>query len=98
MTESNAVTKFEQVAARYIALLSEPDADARSRAVAEMRTEVGAYTDPLASVQGHQATEEVVGGARERFPGHVFKPSGNVDAHHDVARFGWELMPEGGDE
>jgi hypothetical protein len=98
LTESNAVTKFEQVAARYIALLSEPDADARSRAVAEMCTEDGAYTDPLAWVQGHQATEEAVSGAREQFPGHVFKPIGNVDAPHDVARFGWEPMPKGGDE
>ncbi len=32
------------------------------------------------------------------FPGHVFEFAGKVDAHHDVVRFGWELVPEGGGE
>lgn len=93
MTGNDAATKTEGVADRYIAVWNEPDDDARRRAVAELWTEDGTYTDPLASVQGHQAIEEVIVGAREQFPGYVFKLIDNVDAHHDVARFGREREP-----
>lgn len=98
MTGNDAATKIEGVADRYITVWNEPDADVRHRAVAELWTAGGAYTDPLASVQGHQAIEQVIAGAREQFPGYVFKLIGNIDAHHDVVRFGWELVPEGGGE
>lgn len=45
-----------------------------------------------------EAIEAVIAGTREQFPGHIFRLLGNVDAHHDIVRFGWELVPEGGDE
>ncbi len=32
------------------------------------------------------------------FPGHVFRLAGDVDAHHGIARFGWELVPATGGE
>jgi hypothetical protein len=79
---------------RYIAVWNEPDADARSRAIAELWTEVGTYTDPLAAAEEHEVVEAVIDGAREQFPGHVFKLTGDIDAHHDVVRFSWELAPE----
>jgi hypothetical protein len=96
--ESEAATPIRDVVDRYIAVWNEPDADARRRAVAELWTEDGTYTDPLAAAEGHEAIEAVIAGAREHFPGHVFKLFGDIDAHHDVVRFGWELVPEGGDE
>lgn len=95
MAESNAMTRIEDVPQRYIAVWNEPDADARRRAVAELWTEDGTYTDPLADVEGHEAIEAVIAGAREQFPGHIFRLLGDVDAHHGVARFSWELVPEG---
>ena len=98
MKESEAATPIRDVVDRYIAVWNEPDADARRRAVAELWTEDGTYTDPLAAPEGHEAIEAVIAGAREQFPGHVFKLFGDIDAHHDVVRFGWELVPEGGDE
>lgn len=98
MKESEAATPIRDVVDRYIAVWNEPDADARRRAVAELWTEDGTYTDPLAAAEGHEAIEAVIAGAREQFPGHVFKLFGDIDAHHDVVRFGWELVSEGGDE
>jgi hypothetical protein len=38
MTESDAATPIRDVVDRYIAVWNEPDADARSRAVAELWT------------------------------------------------------------
>ncbi len=96
MKESEAGTPIRDVVERYIAVWNEPDAGARSRAVTELWTDEGTYTDPLAAAEGHEAIEAVIAGAREQFPGHVFKLIGDIDAHHDIVRFGWELVPEGG--
>jgi hypothetical protein len=52
----------------------------------------------LAVVEGHEAIAAMIIGVREQFPGLVFKLLGDIDAHHNVARFGWELVPEGGGE
>ena len=98
MTAADAAKHVSEVVSRYIAVWNERDADARRTAVAKLWTEDGTYTDPLAEVEGHEAIEAVVAGAREQFPGHVFELTGNVDSHHDIVRFGWELMPEGGGE
>ena len=98
MTQSDAVTGIEKVADRYIAVWNESDAESRCQEVAALWTEDGTYTDPLAAVEGHEAIAAVIIGVREQFPGLVFRLLGDIDSHHDVARFGWELVPEGGGE
>ncbi|MFI6599780.1 nuclear transport factor 2 family protein [Nonomuraea sp. NPDC050536] len=80
---------------RYIAAWNETDADARAKAVAELWTEDGTYTDPLADVAGHEAIAAVIEGAQGMFQGFVFSAGEVYDAHHDVARFTWHLGPEG---
>jgi hypothetical protein len=96
--EENRVSDVNELVGRYLAAWNEPDAGARGRAVAELWTEDGTYTDPLVAVAGHQAIEAVIGGAREMFPGHVFRLMDGVDGHHDIARFRWELGPASGGE
>lgn len=98
MSETNAANSKDEVAERYIAAWNEADADARRNAVAELWTEDGTYTDPLAAVAGHEAIEAVISGVREQFPNHVFGLIGGVDSHHDIARFSWGLVPEEGGE
>ncbi|GAA4675672.1 nuclear transport factor 2 family protein [Phytohabitans rumicis] len=92
------MSDFNELVHRYIATWNEPDADARRAAVAELWTEDGVYTDPLASVAGHDAIAAVIAGARSQFPGFAFRLAGDVDAHHGVGRFTWELVPEAGGE
>jgi SnoaL-like protein len=92
------VSDLNDLTIRYIAAWNEPDADSRARAVAALWTEDGSYTDPLAAVEGHQGIMTVITKARQMFPGHVFTLSGNVDAHHNVVRFGWALAPAGAAE
>jgi hypothetical protein len=82
----------------YLAVWNEPDAGARHRAVAELWTEDGTYTDPLAAVEGRAGIEAVITGARAQFPGFSFNLIGTVDANHNIARFGWELVPDSGGE
>lgn len=89
---------YNELVQRYISIWNEPDAGARAKAVAGLWAEDGTYTDPLTAVAGHDAIAAVIGGAREMLPGMVFRVVGGVDGHHDIARFGWEAVPEGGGE
>jgi hypothetical protein len=38
----------------------------------------------------------MVQGVHERFPGHRFRRTGDLDTHHACFRFSWELAPAGG--
>jgi hypothetical protein len=97
MKESD-MTDFNVVAERYIATWNETDAEARAKAIAGLWTEDGEYTDPLASVTGHEGIAAVIAGAQEMFPGLVFTLGGPVDGNHNIARFTWNLAPEGAPE
>jgi SnoaL-like protein len=84
---------------RYLAIWNETNAEARRAAVVDFWTEDGRYVDPLSDVEGHEQISALIGGVQHQVPGHVFRlVDGAVDAHHNVARFQWELVPTGGGE
>ena len=74
------------------------DAEARRSALASLWTEDARYVDPLASVAGPDAISELIGAVQAQAPGFEFRLANGVDAHHDVVRFGWELVPASGGE
>jgi hypothetical protein len=86
---------FETLAQRYIDAWNETDPQARQKLVRELYTADARYSDPLAVAQGHAAITATIAAVQEQFPGFRFRLSGAVDAHHDQARFGWELGPVG---
>ncbi len=89
----------EQLVERYLEIWNEPDADARRAAVADVYADGAQYVDPLVDVTGHDQISELIGAVQQQVPGHVFRlGDGGVDAHHNVARFTWELVPAGGGE
>ncbi|WP_025617031.1 nuclear transport factor 2 family protein [Salinispora cortesiana] len=83
---------------RYIDIWNESDADRRAEKIRDVWAENATYTDPLASVSGHEAINALIGAAREQFAGMTFTLAGQVDAHHDIARFTWNLAPAGAAE
>ncbi|MFE7188136.1 nuclear transport factor 2 family protein [Kitasatospora sp. NPDC057541] len=87
-------TDLRQLAARYLAAWNETDPAARRKLVDDAWAEDGSYTDPLAAVSGREAVDALIGAAQAQFPGLVFT-LGPVDAHHDIARFTWNLGPAG---
>jgi hypothetical protein len=88
-----------QFVERYLDTWNESDPQARRAAIASLWTERGRYVDPLASVEGHDQISALIGGVQEQIPGHVFELVGDeVDAHHNVARFQWQLVPATGGE
>lgn len=89
------MTQFTQLAERYIATWNETDPTARRQAVDQLFAEDARYVDPLADVQGREAIAATIAAVQQQFPGFRFRLLGPVDAHHDQARFSWELGPEG---
>ncbi|MBV6696919.1 nuclear transport factor 2 family protein [Kitasatospora aureofaciens] len=85
---------LQQLAERYLAVWNETDPAARRKLVDEAWAEDGRYTDPLAAVTGRDAIDALIGAAQAQFPGMEFT-LGPVDAHHDIARFTWNLGPAG---
>jgi len=89
------VSTFEDLAQRYIDTWNETDPTARRAAVDALYSEDARYVDPLAVAEGREAIAATIGAVQGQFPGFVFRLAGPVDAHHDQARFGWELGPAG---
>lgn len=79
----------------YLACWNETDADARRALIDEHWSEGATYVDPLAEVAGQDAVAATIGAVQSQFPGFVFTPVGEADAHHDQARFRWGLGPAG---
>ena len=84
----------------YLDTWNETDADARRAAVASVWADDARYVDPLADVAGRDEIADLIGAVQERVPGHVFQllDDLSVDAHHNVMRFSWELVPAAGGE
>ena len=80
-------------AQRYLDAWNQTDPAARRQAVEALYTEDARYVDPLVDARGHEAIDATIAAAQAQFPGSVFRLAGRVDAHHDVARFTWELVP-----
>lgn len=85
------MTDINETVADYIAMWNETDPAARAELIKKVWTETAVYTDPLTSVTGHAGISAVVDAVRGQFPGFTFRIGGGVDAHHDLARFTWEL-------
>lgn len=80
----------------YFEMWNEADAAKRTVLIRDAWEEDGAYVDPLIQASGHQALSEMVDGVHAQFPGHRFRRTSGVDAHHSLIRFGWELVaPDG---
>jgi hypothetical protein len=86
---------------RYLDSWNKTDTDARRAAVAEIWADDGRYVDPMVDVSGSEKISDVIGAVQARAPGHVFRlldERNPIDAHHNVVRFYWELVPAAGGE
>jgi hypothetical protein len=87
------MTDVTPVIDRYIAIWNESDSNRRRDLIARTWTDDASYVDPLVAVEGRDAIDATVAAAQSQFPGFSFRLAGPVDAHHNLARFTWELAP-----
>ncbi len=98
MTETNtAATPLNTIVDGYVAMWNETDPARRQAVIAATWTPGASYVDPMFAADGYEALDALVAGVHGQFPGHRFRPTGAIDAHHDRARWDWELGgPNGG--
>jgi hypothetical protein len=82
---------------RYIAAWNETDSGRRRDLIARAWSDSASYVDPLLQGAGRDGIDAMIAGVQERFPGHRFRRTSDVESHHDRVRFTWELAPEAGD-
>ena len=82
---------------RYIATWNETDGVRRRDLIARTWTEQAVYLDPMLESEGRDGIDAMIVAVQQRFPGHRFRRTGEVESHHDRVRFTWELTPEAGD-
>ncbi|MFE7110216.1 nuclear transport factor 2 family protein [Streptomyces sp. NPDC057575] len=86
------MTAYDEAVQRYFAAWNAATDEELAKAVAATFTESATYTDPLADVRGHEELAATIDGAHQQFPGFEFRLTSTPDGHHDIARFGWELV------
>lgn len=91
------MTPISEVVNGYFAMWNETDAPRRRAVTAATWSQDAHYIDPMFAADGHDGLDALVAAVHEQFPGYRFRLTGAVDAHHDRARWGWELAgPDGG--
>ena len=88
------MTSTTRVIDRYIAIWNETDPARRRDLIASTWTEDASYLDPLVAAEGADAIDATIAAVQQQFPGFTFRLGGPVDAHHNLARFTWELAPK----
>lgn len=89
------MTDVQQLVERYLAAWNETDAATRRREIDDIWATDATYVDPLVAVSGRDAIDATIAAVQQQFGGLTFSLAGGVDAHHDVARFTWELGTPG---
>jgi hypothetical protein len=95
MTESDA-TAVAGIVGRYFAVWNETDRARRRELIAATWSDDAGYVDPMFEADGAAGLDAMVARVQQQFPGHRFRLAGGIDAHHDRARWAWELAgPDG---
>jgi hypothetical protein len=80
----------------HLAAYCEPDKATRDAAIAAVWAADGALVDPPLTGEGHAGISDLAAAVQSQFAGHTFRRVSDIDAHHDVLRYAWELVgPDG---
>ena len=88
---------MQEIVEKYLASWNETDPGRRRALIDHVWAADGSYTDPLADLRGRAEIDAAVASVQQQFPGLEFTLAGPVDAHHNQARFTWNLGPADGE-
>lgn len=81
----------------HLAAYCEPDPARRATMVQTAWAPDGELVDPPLTGAGHDGIADAAAALLSHYPGHRFRRTTAVDAHHEHARYGWELVAPGGE-
>jgi len=80
----------------YLSAWNEPDAAKRAPLIAKAWAADGVLQDPPLDGTGHDGISAAADALHTHYAEHQFRRTSGVDTHHDMFRFGWELVgPDG---
>jgi len=91
VTDREDVTPIGEAVNGYFAMWNETDPQRRRAVTAATWSDDASYIDPMFAADGRDGLDAMVAAVHAQFPGHRFRLTGTVDAHHDRARWNWEL-------
>jgi hypothetical protein len=80
----------------YLEAYGEADADRRIRLIEKVWAPEGRLIDPPIDGAGHDGISAMADAVLGQFPAHTFRRTSGIDAHHGIARYGWELVSADG--
>jgi|SRR5581483_4309030 len=80
----------------HLEAYAEPDPARRSKLIRTIWAADGHLVDPPLDGAGHDGIENLAAALQSQFPGHTFRRTSAIDAHHGFARYEWEMVgPDG---
>jgi hypothetical protein len=76
----------------YLEAYGETDETRRRSLISKSWSPTGTLTDPPMAADGHDGIATMFAAVQGQFPGHTFRRTTEVDTHHNIARYGWELV------
>lgn len=83
---------YEATIDRYCEAWSDPDAERRAAALADVWAIGASYTDPTVHIEGSEALLRHITSVMAGRPGARVERTSDVQVHHDVARFAWHVV------
>lgn len=89
-------TDLEATVDGYLDAWNERDPERRAELIARVWAEDGRLIDPPLTGEGHDGISAMAQALQHHYPGHRFRRTSGIDAHHEHLRFAWELAgPDG---
>lgn len=80
----------------WLQAYGETDPEIRAELLARVWAPEGILADPPFTGTGPAEIAGLVAAAQAQFPGHTFRRTSEIDAHHELARYTWEMVaPDG---
>lgn len=90
------MTDLETTVDTYLAAWSEPDDARRAAMIGAAWAVDGRLVDPPLVGEDHDGISEMAKTMQAHYPGHTFRRTSGIDAHHEHLRFSWALVgPDG---
>jgi hypothetical protein len=95
-TDTPTTSTITDIIDQHLAAYAMADADRRNTLVAASWNVDGELLDPPLEGRGHAEISALADAVLTHFANHHFARTTVVDSHHDVARYGWDLIgPDG---